>query len=231
MQLKKSARQDCRGKSMFCQFPSIFDCSHPSSATAILKSCDQKWPSPIALSSVDILQTALSSLTSSHLSCLKQPIASMWPKPAILSRPLASRQIERNSFYQQTKAGLGPLEVFESCKWLELQISCLWYMAWLCLEKVKELICSLRPKEPRHHAYTWSDLIALDQTWSDNMQLCDHHSWGVPHGSRVILILLFYLNLHHGSLIQLFRKKNMSLTPRRWMSLRPGLMSTWQMWG
>ena len=175
MQLKKSAKQDCRGKSMFCRFPSIFDCSHPSSATgtAILKSCDQKWPSPIALSSVDILQTALSSLTSSHLSCLKQPIASMWPKPAILNRPLAPRQIERNSFYQQTKAGLGPPEVFESCKWLELQISCLWYMAWLCLEKVKELICSLRPKEPRHHAYTWSDLIALDQTWSDNMQLCE----------------------------------------------------------
>ena len=154
-----SARQDCRGKSMLCPFPSIFDCSHPSSATAILKSCDQKWPSPMALSSLDILQTALSSPTSSHLSCFKQPIASMWPKPAILRWPLASRQIERNSFYQQTKAGLGPLEVFESCKWLELQISCLWYMAWLCLEKVKELICSLRHKEPRHHAYTWSDLI------------------------------------------------------------------------
>ena len=143
---------------MFCPFPSIFDCSHPSSATAILKSCDQKWPSPIALSSVDILQTALSSLTSSHLSCLKQPIASMWPKPAILNRPLAPRQIERNSFYQQTKAGLGPLEVFESCKWLELQI----------------LACDIRPGSASRKWKSWfahfviksRDIMrTLDQTW------------------------------------------------------------------
>ena len=109
----------------------------------------QLWQGPLSFG------TLASPCTSSHLSCSKQPIASMWPELTILT----ASGLE-NSFYQQTKGGFRPL-----LRSLNLVNGCSSHVSekygkqgFTSARKWESLLASRHHKVVSHQACIWFDM-------------------------------------------------------------------------